>query len=322
MSTRTTRIAGAALAAAGAMTLTVGPAFAADTAWVSGNLAPVANNIKGVSGTAMVEVTGDTVNVTYAASGLLAGSPHAAHIHFAADARHACPTIADDKNGDGHINTSEGGPAYGSVMVSLTTSGDTSPKSALAIDRFSTAPGGKISYQRGSIQVAPELAKAISAGQSAIVVHGVDYNMNGKYDGATKSDLDPSLPTEASDPALCGILKVAPAGSMHTGGRRLVQRVQPEPVVHRRGPAARRRRHRCLRQAPDERRSGLSPNDVDSFAPSARSPRHLRCRGARRRAAHRRAGRARDRHPWSRRTSAARCCAGRIQRAGGGRRSG
>ncbi|MEO6996854.1 MAG: CHRD domain-containing protein [Terracoccus sp.] len=219
MRTRTARIAGVTFAAAGAMALTVGPAFAANGTWVSGNLSPVANNnVSAVSGTAMAEVNGDMVTVTVAASGLLAGSPHAAHIHFAPDARHACPTIADDKNGDGHVNTSEGVPAYGSVMVSLTTSGDTSPKSALAIDRFSTAPGGKISYERGNIKVTPELAKAISDGQAAIVVHGVDYNKNGKYDGATKSDLDPSLPTEATDPALCGILKVAPAGSMHTGG--------------------------------------------------------------------------------------------------------
>ncbi|MEO7235522.1 MAG: hypothetical protein ABIW80_09115, partial [Lapillicoccus sp.] len=38
-----------------------------------------------------------------------------------------------------------------------------------------------------------------------------------KYDGDVKSDLDPSLPTEATDPALCGALSVAPAGGMATG---------------------------------------------------------------------------------------------------------
>ena len=218
MNTTTRRLAGTSLAAAGALALAVGPAFAADTT-VSGNLSPVANNnVSDVSGTASIQVNGDMVTVTVAASGLLAGSPHAAHIHFGADARHACPTIGDDKNGDGKINTTEGGAAYGSVMVSLTKSGDTSPKSALAIDRFDTAAGGKISYERGSIQVTSELAKAISDGQTAIVVHGVDYNKNGKYDGATKSDLDPSLPTEATDPALCGILTAAPTGGMNTGG--------------------------------------------------------------------------------------------------------
>ena len=217
MRTTTTRIAGASLAAAAAMALSVGPAFAAD-AWVSANLKPVAGNGVDGSGTAMVEVTGNTITVTMAANGLLPDNPHAAHIHFGAEARHECPILSDDKNGDGHLNTTEGGPAYGDIVVSLTKTGDTSPKSGLAIDRFSTAPGGKIAYQRGSIKVSSGVAKAISAGQSVVVIHGVDYNKDGKYSGATKSDLMPSLPTEATDPALCGALRVAPAGGMHTGG--------------------------------------------------------------------------------------------------------
>ena len=217
MRTTTTRIAGASLAAAAALALSVGPAFAADGS-VTANLKPVSGNGVNGSGTAMVAVKGNTITVTMAANGLLANSPHAAHIHFGAAARHECPVLSDDKNGDGHLNTTEGGPAYGDIVVSLTTTGDTSPKSGLAIDRFSTAPGGKIAYQRGSIQVSSQVAQAISAGESVVVVHGVDYNKDGKYDGNTKSDLMPSLPTEATDPALCGALRVAPAGGMHTGG--------------------------------------------------------------------------------------------------------
>ncbi len=217
MSKTTTRIAGASLAAAAAMAFSVAPAFAADS-WVSGTLNPVAENGVTGSGNAQVTVSGTTVTVQFAASGLLPDMPHAAHIHYAPGAAHMCPTIADDKNGDGHINTTEGGPAYGDIVVSLTKTGDTSPKSGLAVDRFSTAPGGEINYERGSIQVTPDVAKDILSGESAIVVHGVDYNKDGKYSGDVKSDLDPSLPTEATDPALCGILKAAPAGGMHTGG--------------------------------------------------------------------------------------------------------
>ncbi len=217
MRTRTTRIAGASLAAAAAMALSVSPAFASD-AWVSTTLKPVAGNGVNGSGTAMVEVSGNQITVTMAANGLLADSPHAAHIHFSAAARHECPVIADDKSKDGTLNTTEGGPAYGAIVVSLTKTGDTSPASALAVDRFDTAPGGKLTYERGSITVSSGVAAAISKGQSVVVVHGVDHNHNGKYDGATKSELDPKLPTEATDPALCGALHVAPAGSMHTGG--------------------------------------------------------------------------------------------------------
>jgi len=191
-------------------------AFAADGN-VNANLKPVALNGVAGSGMASVAVKGTTITVTMAANGLLAGSPHAAHIHFGADARHECPIATDDSNKDGRLNTTEGGPAYGPVVVSLTKTGDTSAASTLAVDRFDTAKGGKISYERGSIKVSQSVADAIVAGKSVVVIHGVDYNHDGKYDGATKSDLAPTLPTEATDPALCGALSAMPAGGMQTG---------------------------------------------------------------------------------------------------------
>lgn len=196
--------------------LGMGVAFA-DDGDVSANLQPVVLNGVNASGTAMVQVRGTTINVTMQASGLLADNPHAAHIHFGADARHECPVASDDSDNTGTINTTDGAPAYGPVVVSLTTSGDTSPDSTLAIDRFDTAPGGEFTYQRGSIEVAPEIATAIADGQAVVVVHGVDYNNDGKYDGKAKSDLDPKLPTEATDPAICGTLVAAPAGGADTG---------------------------------------------------------------------------------------------------------
>ncbi len=181
------------------------------------NLRPVAlNDVKG-SGTAMASVDGTTLSVTMSASGLVKNMPHAAHIHFGADARNECPVASDDAKGDGRLNTTDGGPAYGPIVVSLTKTGDTSAKSGLAVTRFDTASGGTISYQRGSIKVSSTVANAITDGKAVVVVHGVDYNNNGKYDGSTKSDLDPSLPTEATDPALCGVLNAAPSGGAATG---------------------------------------------------------------------------------------------------------
>ena len=196
--------------------LGMGAAVAADGDTMA-NLKPVALNGVQASGTAMVQVNGTRIDVTMAASGLLADNPHAAHIHFGAEARHECPAAGDDADGDGTINTTDGGPAYGDIVVSLTKTGDTSPDSGLAVDRFDTAPGGKLSYERGSIDVAPEVATAIANGESVIVVHGVDHNDSGKYDGKKKSDLDPKLPTEATDPAICGVLVSAPAGGADTG---------------------------------------------------------------------------------------------------------
>jgi hypothetical protein len=213
---RTTRkVAGAAFGAAAMLALAAGQAFADGS--VNANLKSVPGSEVNGSGTTMVSVTGSTITVTMAATGLLADQPHAAHIHFGAEARHECPTLADDTDKGGTLNTTEGVPAYGAIVVSLTKAGDTSPASGLAVDRFDTAAGGKISYQRGSIDVSPEVATAITKGQSVVVIHGVDHNHDGKYSGDTKSDLDPSLPTEATDPALCGALRAAPTGGMATG---------------------------------------------------------------------------------------------------------
>lgn len=213
----TMKIAAATLGVAFALPLVgVGMASAADGN-TSANLRPVALNGVDGSGTAMVQVSGTTVTVNMAANGLVPDAPHAAHIHFADEARHECPVAGDDEDGDGQLTTTEGGPAYGAIVVSLTKTGDTTDKSALAVDRFDTAPGGDLTYERGSITVKPEVAQAIVDGKSVVVIHGVDYNDNGKYDGDAKSELDPSLPAEATNPALCGVLAAAPAGGVDTG---------------------------------------------------------------------------------------------------------
>ena len=152
------------------------------------------------------------------AEGLLPAHPHAAHIHFGEQARHECPTLADDTNEDGHLNTTEGAPAYGPVVVSLTTKGDTSPESVLAITRYDTASNGTIDYEREEhVPTSPEVAAAIAAGEAVVVIHGVDYNGDGVYSGETPSDLDETLPTEATDPALCGVLSPM---KMHEDGER------------------------------------------------------------------------------------------------------
>ena len=51
--------------------------------------------------------------------------------------------------------------------------------------------------------------RAINSGKGVVVIHGVNPNGNGTYDfdGAGASELDPSLPAEATDPALCGVLR-------------------------------------------------------------------------------------------------------------------
>jgi hypothetical protein len=174
---------------------------------VRAHLDPLNNS--GITGTANVTFNGDDAQVRISAYGLAPNLPHAEHIHFGMAARHECPTYKDNTNMDFRLNTTEGLPAYGPIKKSLTTRGDTSPASALAVDRFPTAPGGVIHYNRTIEIRSAKVMQAIEAGKSVLVIHGIDYNNNGTYDFASagKSDLDPSLPAEATDPAACGVLR-------------------------------------------------------------------------------------------------------------------
>ncbi len=172
-------------------------------------------NQSGVSGTGMVTLDGNTVTVMIEATGLLAGAPHAQHFHIGAQG--TCPTDAANTNGDAFLSTTEGAPFYGAIGTSLTLEGDTSPDSGLAVDRFPTAEGGSVSYDR-TFEVTDDVHKALEDGTAVIVLHGVDENGSGTYDGDVMSDLDPTLPMEATAPAACGTLNAAQMGTAPSGG--------------------------------------------------------------------------------------------------------
>lgn len=191
--------------------LALAPAQAASTTTYSADLTPL--NGSGVHGTATATLQGDQLTVKINSTGLLSGSPHAQHIHIGGSG--SCPSAdAKGKGVDGHLRVSDAANDYGAIAVSLTTSGDTSPDSGLAVKRF---PVGSASYSR-TITVDSKTAAAIRSGDAEIVQHGVDYNGDGKYSGSAKSELDPSLPEEATDPAACGELVAAQMSSMPGGG--------------------------------------------------------------------------------------------------------
>jgi hypothetical protein len=74
----------------------------------------------------------------------------------------------------------------------------------LAASRYPAT--GTIHYQR-TIPISSSAAAAIRDGTSTIVVHGIDYNHNGRYDNVlSHSELEGSLPQEATAPALCGVV--------------------------------------------------------------------------------------------------------------------
>jgi hypothetical protein len=194
---------GVALVFVGAAYMSLTPAaFAQDM--FQADLAPLNNS--GASGTANLALEGDQLTTDIASEGLAPGLPHAQHIHGLEQAMSECPTILNDQNGDNLVNTTEGEPSYGPILTSLTTEGDTSPESALAVDRFPVAnEDGTLTYDR-TFGVPANVADRLE--EFAIVQHGVDLNGNGVYDeeAAGPSDLDPSLPQEATIPANCGVI--------------------------------------------------------------------------------------------------------------------
>lgn len=175
-------------------------------------------NDSGASGAALVSLEGDKLTVKIEAQGLVPGQPHAQHIHGSTDGHDfRCPDKSADKDGDGIVTTAEGLPTYGDINISLTTKGDTSKDSGLAVDRMPVADkNGKLTYSR-TITVSQDVADHLK--DLHVVQHGIDRNNDGKYDfGAGKSELDPKLPQEATAPANCGMVKGAAVGSMPVGG--------------------------------------------------------------------------------------------------------
>ncbi|WP_427004446.1 hypothetical protein [Pseudarthrobacter sp. H2] len=218
-----------AVALIAATTLAAGPVQAHDsksdekTVTLSAKLRQL--NGSGASGTATAVVSNQTIkHIEVHARGLTPDAPHAQHIHFGKQAENECPTLKLDTNKDGRLTTLEGVPAYGPVVVSLNTTGDTTPASFLDVTRFPVSKDGKYNYSRnnidftdvagagrhGGLGTAKQIADAIRDGKGVLVIHGQDYDGNGKYSFSSPqgaSELNPNLPAEATDPAVCGVLE-------------------------------------------------------------------------------------------------------------------
>jgi MYXO-CTERM domain-containing protein len=185
-------------------------------------------NHSGASGTATLTAMADgDLKVSIHSTGLVPNSPHAQHLHGSTQGMDFhCPDMSADKNHNGYVSTEEGMPVYGNIFISLTTKGDTAPASGLAVDRMPMADAkGNLSYDR-TIPAADLPDGTIAHLKDLhIVQHGIDANGNHKYDmqGLGESTLAKSaglsgIPEEATDPAVCGMVAGAAAGSMPVGG--------------------------------------------------------------------------------------------------------
>lgn len=226
MSTHSKRIAvGAILAVPLAFAAVAAPAQAASNHSYTFSL----NSLKGTDakGTAtLTAMSNGDLKVKIHSTGLVPNMPHAQHIHgdTSMDHHYFCPSASADKDGNGFISIEEGLPMYGNIDISLTTKGDTSGKSGLALDRMPVADSHGVENYSRTIP-ASQLPKGTLAGLERlhIVQHGVDANGNGKYDlkGLGESTFAKSLgvagvPEEGTDGATCGM--VMPMGSVDTGG--------------------------------------------------------------------------------------------------------
>lgn len=165
--------------------------------------APTADSGSNASGQATIQyVRGTTYLVTVNATGLSPDLPHLAHIHGAVKAQNECPG-PDAAGSDGLIDTLDGLPAYGPILVTFATSGDTSAAAGLNIG---TAPvsdaSGNLFFQR-EIKLKGNVAANLS--DLHVVIHGEDLNDNGTYDGQA-STLAPGVPLEAELPVACGTI--------------------------------------------------------------------------------------------------------------------
>ncbi|WP_353813625.1 hypothetical protein [Agromyces sp. SYSU T00266] len=162
------------------------------------------------SGTTRVKaLPNGKLQVTVEAWGLSPNLPHAMHLHgVPGDATDmGCPGPAA-AGPDGVVTVLDGAPFYGGILTSLTSTGDVSPASALALDRFATADAdGHLYYQRTFTDV----PGYTDAGTVQVVVHGIDFDGNGMYAfnaadpfSSRSSSLGASIPLEATVPVLCG----------------------------------------------------------------------------------------------------------------------
>ncbi len=168
-------------------------------------------NNSGTTGEVTAVRNGNTVTVAMQIEGAAANLPHPQHIHGMLTQAGSCPTIAADTDEDGFISTVEGIPSYGEIQSTLSLGPDYSAAAALT-GPFPTADAeGSYTYVE-TFQLSDEQAAGFD--NLEIVVHGIDIDKSGSYDGDKKSSLTDEVPFEVTVPAACGGLEKAAPGAL------------------------------------------------------------------------------------------------------------
>jgi hypothetical protein len=207
-----------------ALNTPAGAASGQFTLSLNGDQATISEHVSGLADTLPTDTaTLDSLGIPAAFAGK--PFPHVQHIHI--NGGSGCPTASADSNGDGLITVKEAADNYGPIGTTLSTSGDTSPKSAADV---TIAPGGGgFTYSR-TITLDQATLTAIQNNKAEIVVHGLNPANAPKAALTTPNSLGVTLPGAskpvaaiATAPALCGKLTASqmstmPNGAAATGG--------------------------------------------------------------------------------------------------------
>ena len=134
-----------------------------------------ANN-SGVLALARATLDGTDLTVDVAASGLTPGEPHSLHLHgFLDDSPERAAVSADDADGDGFVETSEGeASAYGQVIAGLTATGHAVPGLEVSSDYPVAAADGTLRFSQ---TYALDPAVASDAG----ILDHLDVRFDGRF---------------------------------------------------------------------------------------------------------------------------------------------
>ncbi|MFP4105875.1 MAG: PEP-CTERM sorting domain-containing protein [Phycisphaerae bacterium] len=160
-------------------------AGAAQADWYSVDFTTLNNS--GVTGTALLNLTGNQLDVEILAIGVEPDQLHAQHIHGLSDPggtalNSTVPNLAEDDDGDGYIEVAEGAETYGPVLLPLTSpQGDA--------NAFPTPAIEAISFEETYLLSDDELADLLPLDKRIIVLHGLSICCDGVGEG-TPGEVD------------------------------------------------------------------------------------------------------------------------------------
>ncbi|MEZ5228499.1 MAG: hypothetical protein R2710_18050 [Acidimicrobiales bacterium] len=176
-----------------------GELVAQEPATMSQSYTGTLGSLNGSDTTASVAAlrVGNEVTVAMNVSGASADLPHPQHVHGKLGVSNVCPPASADTDNDGFVSVAEGVPFYGTIQNTLSTGPDFSAGAGLT-GPFPTADAdGNYSYLE-TFTITPEQARDF--GNLHFVIHGIDIDGSGAYDGEKRSSLTDELPSRSPFP--------------------------------------------------------------------------------------------------------------------------